>query len=231
MSNKVPDIKEKKTLAEQLAAFVVRMRYENISEDARQQLKIHILDSIGCAIGALAAPPVKALHAQLDEFGGKPLTSLIGGGKSDPVFTAFYNSALERYLDFMDSYIAKHETCHPADNMMSVLAASEYGGKTGKDFLTGVAVAYQVQCRLSAVAPVRPKDFDHTTQGAYAVAAGVGKALGLISPPSRTPSQSAEPPMRACASRAPATFPTGKGWPTPTWRTARPVRRSSPCAA
>ena len=81
MSNKVPDIKEKKTLAEQLAAFVVRMRYEDISEDARQQLKIHILDSIGCAIGALAAPPGKALHAQLDEFGGKPLTSLIGGGK------------------------------------------------------------------------------------------------------------------------------------------------------
>jgi 2-methylcitrate dehydratase len=157
----------------------VRMRYEDISEDARQQLKSHILDSIGCAIGALAAPPAKALHAQLDEFGGKPLTSLIGGGKTDPVRAAFYNSTLERYLDFMDSYIAKHETCHPADNIMAVLAASEYGAKTGKDFLTAVAVAYQVQCRLSAVAPVRPKGFDHTTQGAYAVAAGVGKALGL----------------------------------------------------
>ena len=29
------------------------------------------------------------------------------------------------------------------------------------------------------VAPVRPKGFDHTVQGAYAVAAGVAKALGL----------------------------------------------------
>ncbi|MGA2099407.1 MAG: MmgE/PrpD family protein, partial [Candidatus Acidiferrum sp.] len=172
--------KEKKsTLAEQLAAFVVRMRFEDISKDARQQLKIHILDSIGCAIGALEGSPVKALHAQLDEFGGKPLSSLIGGGKSAPHLAAFYNSALERYLDFMDSYIAKHETCHPADNVMSVLAASEYGKKSGKDFLTAVAVAYQVQCRLSAVAPVRPKGFDHTTQGAYAVAAGVAKVLGL----------------------------------------------------
>ena len=40
-------------------------------------------------------------------------------------------------------------------------------------------MAYQVQCRLSDVAPVRAKGFDHTTQGSYAVAAGVSKALGL----------------------------------------------------
>ncbi|MBB6143874.1 2-methylcitrate dehydratase [Silvibacterium bohemicum] len=179
MPTTVSDAKKKMTLAEQLAAFVVRVRYEDISADARQQLKIHTLDAIGCAIGALEAPPVKALHAQLDEFGGKPLSSLIGGGKSSPVLAAFYNSTLERYLDFMDSYIAKHETCHPADNVMSILAASEYAGKSGKDFLTALAVAYQVQCRLSDVAPVRPKGFDHTVQGAYGVAAGVAKVLGL----------------------------------------------------
>ena len=36
-----------------------------------------------------------------------------------------------------------------------------------------------MQCRLSDVAPVRAAGFDHTTQGSYAVAAGVSKALGL----------------------------------------------------
>ena len=180
MPTKTPHTEqEKTTMAQQLAAFVVRMRYDDISREARQQLKNHVLDAIGCAIGALEAPPVKALHAQLEEFGGNPLASLIGGGKTSPVLAAFYNSTLERYLDFMDSFVAKHETCHPADNVMSVLAASEYAGKSGKDFLTAVAVAYQVQCRLSEVAPVRPKGFDHTVQGAYAVAAGVAKALGL----------------------------------------------------
>jgi len=45
--------------------------------------------------------------------------------------------------------------------------------------LTALAVAYQVQCRLSDVAPVRAHGFDHTTQGAYAAAAGVARALGL----------------------------------------------------
>jgi 2-methylcitrate dehydratase len=36
-----------------------------------------------------------------------------------------------------------------------------------------------VQCRLSDEAPVRAKGFDHSTQGAYAAAAGAAKALRL----------------------------------------------------
>jgi 2-methylcitrate dehydratase len=79
----------------------------------------------------------------------------------------------------MDSYIAPGETCHPSDNLGAVLAAAEMRNASGKDFLTALAVAYQVQTRLSDVAPVRDKGFDHTTQGAYAAAAGVAKALAL----------------------------------------------------
>jgi 2-methylcitrate dehydratase len=167
------------TQAEQLAAFVVRMTYEDLSEEARHQLKIHILDALGCAFGALEGPPIKMLRTQLEDFGGRPLVTLIGGGKTAPDRAAFYNSALVRYLDYNDSYIAKKETCHPSDNLGAVLAASEYARRNGKEFLAALALAYQVQCRLSDVAPVRAKGFDHTTQGAYAVAAGVSKALGL----------------------------------------------------
>lgn len=167
------------TQVEQLAAFVVRMTYEDLSAEACHQLKIRILDALGCALGAIEGPPIKMLQAQLEDFGGKPLVTLIGGGKTAPDRAAFYNSALIRYLDYNDSYIAKNETCHPSDNIGAVLAASEYAHKNGKEFLTALALAYQVQCRLSDVAPVRAKGFDHTTQGAYAVAAGVAKGLGL----------------------------------------------------
>jgi 2-methylcitrate dehydratase len=48
-----------------------------------------------------------------------------------------------------------------------------------EDLLTALAVSYQVQCRLSEVAPLKSKGFDHTTQWSYAVAAGVSKALSL----------------------------------------------------
>ena len=167
------------TRVEELAAFVKRASYDALSEDARQQLKIRILDALGCAIGALEGEPVQILKTQLDDFGGAGKCSLIGGGRTAPDRATLYNSALVRYLDFNDSYLAKGETCHPSDNLGSVLAAVEYAGGSGREMMTALAVAYQVQCRLSDIAPVRAKGFDHTTQGAYAIAAGVSKALRL----------------------------------------------------
>jgi 2-methylcitrate dehydratase len=79
----------------------------------------------------------------------------------------------------MDAYLAKGETGHPSDNLGAVLAASESVDGSGAEFLTALAVAYQVQARLSDVAPVRAHGFDHTVQGAYASAAAVAKALRL----------------------------------------------------
>ena len=167
------------TYAEQLAEFVSRASFDALSDDARIQLKIRVLDSLGCAIGAIGSDPVQLVRKQVEEFDGKGRCTLIGGGRAAPDRAAFYNGALVRYLDFNDSYLAKEETCHPSDNLAPVLAATEYANSTGRDLLTALAVAYQVQCRLSDVAPVRAAGFDHTTQGAYAVAAGVSKALGL----------------------------------------------------
>jgi 2-methylcitrate dehydratase len=169
------------TQAEQMAGFVARASYDELSETARLQLKIRVLDAIGCALGALDGEPIGLLRAQLDDFGGNPLCTCIGGGRTAPDRAAFWNGSLVRYLDFNDGYLAKNETCHPSDNVAPVLAAAEYAGASGQEFLTALAVAYQVQCRLSDVAPVRDKGFDHTTLGSFAVAAGVSRALGLDS--------------------------------------------------
>ncbi len=167
------------TIAGELASFVLNASYEDLSDAALMQLKIRILDSLGCAIGAVKGTPVKLVRQQVEEFGGNGLCTLIGGGRTSPDRAAFYNSALVRYLDFNDSYLAKNETCHPSDNFGPVLAAAEYAGAGGRELLTALATAYQVQCRLSDVAPVRARGFDHTTQGSFAVAAGIAKALKL----------------------------------------------------
>ncbi|MGA3059081.1 MAG: MmgE/PrpD family protein [Candidatus Bathyarchaeia archaeon] len=167
------------TCSEELAKFVVSSSFEDLSGKAVNQLKIRLLDALGCAIGALSGQPLRAVRKLESEFGGSPFCTLIGNGKSSPDRAAFYNGALVRYLDFNDSFLAKGETCHPSDNIASVLAASEYADASGREFLVSLSLAYQVQCRLSEVAPVRDRGFDHVTQGAYAVAAGVSKALGL----------------------------------------------------
>lgn len=172
------------TEVHELAKFVHDAKFSQLSEKAVEQLKIRVLDTVGIAIAALDAPPLVAIRQLTESLGGNGASTLIGGGTSAPDRAAFYNVALSRYLDFMDSYLAKGETNHPSDNIGAVLAAAESADTSGSDssgadFLTAVAVAYQVHTRLSDVAPVRAKGFDHTVQGAYAVAAAVSKALGL----------------------------------------------------
>ncbi len=167
------------TKVEELASFIERVSYDDLSAEASQQIKIRVLDALGCALGALRAEPIRILKSQTEDFDGAGRCTLIGGGMTAPDRAAFYNSALVRYLDFNDAYLAKGETCHPSDNLGAILAASEYAKKSGREMMTALGVAYQVQCRLSDVAPVREGGFDHTTQGSYAVASGVSKALGL----------------------------------------------------
>lgn len=164
---------------EQMAEFVDTVRFEALGSDTRQQLKIRILDSLGCSLGALHAHPMQMIRRYISELGSGGSCTLIGAGSTDLDRAVFYNSALIRYLDFNDSYLAKQETCHPSDNLGAILAAGEFIGATGRELMTALAVAYQVQCRLCDVAPVRARGFDHTVQGAYAVAAGVSKILGL----------------------------------------------------
>jgi len=91
------------TVSEQLAAFVVRASFDDLSVESRRQLKIRVLDALGCAIGALTGEPILRIQAHVDEFGGPGRSTLIGGGTTAPDRAAFYNSALVRYLDFNDS--------------------------------------------------------------------------------------------------------------------------------
>ena len=167
------------TQVEQLADFIANAGLRDMSAFAVQELKIRVLDAVGCALGALSSELIRTLREQIDDFGGRDHCTLVGGGKTAPDRAAFFNCALVRYLDFNDSYLAKGETCHPSDNLGAVLAASEYANAGGRDFLIALGIAYQIQCRLSEAAPVRNRGFDHVTQGAYSVAGSVAKALQL----------------------------------------------------
>lgn len=167
------------TEVQRLAEFVDHARYDDLSPEATEQLKIRVLDTVGVAIGALDAEPIIAIRELFKDLGDTGRATLIGGGTTAPDRAAFVNSGLSRYLDFMDSYLAAGETNHPSDNFGAVLAAAESVGADGRELLTALAIAYQIHTRLSDVAPVRAKGFDHTVQGAYAAAGAAAKAMRL----------------------------------------------------
>jgi 2-methylcitrate dehydratase len=165
-------------LADHIAGFVLERNYEDLSETGRQLVKLHLLDSIGCAIGALNGAPVHKIRDQVNMFGGNEMCSMIGNGKTSVDRAAMFNTVLTRYLDFMDNFLANGETCHPSDNIGSVLAAAEYAGSTGKDIITAIAIAYQVQCRITEEAPIMRNGFDHTTQLAISIPSVVSRLIG-----------------------------------------------------
>ena len=72
------------TEVQALATFAERARFADLSEAARKQLKIRVLDTVGVAIGALDAPPIVAIYKLTIELGGELLSTLIGGAKTAP---------------------------------------------------------------------------------------------------------------------------------------------------
>jgi 2-methylcitrate dehydratase len=170
---------ETRLAVERIGAFAAAARPEQLTTVIRQLFKRNILDSIGCAIAAVAAPSLRTLRDQTEEYRAPGRCTLIGGGKTSPDQAALFNSALVRYVDLLDSYMAQGGLCHPSDNFGTILAAAEYVRTSGEEFMLALAVAYEVQCRLTSAVPVMAKGFNHATQLAISAAAGAGKLFEL----------------------------------------------------
>src|ERR1700739_4734470 len=136
------------TQVEALAKYATRASFSDLSAESRRQLPIHVLDSLGCCIAALGAGPVDACRAQVADFGGTGPCGLIGGGGANPVYAAFWHTALVRYVDFMDNFLAPTETCHTADNFGVALTIADCVGGSGRDLMLATALSYTVQSRF-----------------------------------------------------------------------------------
>ncbi|QID17352.1 MmgE/PrpD family protein [Nitrogeniibacter mangrovi] len=169
------------TIVQRIGKFAHGASAEHLSANSRRLFKRNILDSLGCAIAALPGKPFGQLRSQFEEYRGTGAgsCSLIGGGKTSPDQAALYNCGLVRYVDLLDSYMSPGGLCHPSDNFGTILAAAEHVGASGEDFLLALAVAYEIQSRITAVVPVMALGFNHAIQLAASAAAGAGKLFGL----------------------------------------------------
>jgi 2-methylcitrate dehydratase len=167
------------TTTERIGQFAFDACAQHLTPQSRTVFKRNILDSLGCAIGALPGKPFKALREQFDEYGRSGACTLIGGGTTSPDQAALYNSGLVRYVDLLDSYMSPGGLCHPSDNFGTILAAADHASVSGEDFMLALAVAYEIGCRITAIVPVMAKGFNHAIQLAISSAAGSGKLFGL----------------------------------------------------
>ena len=160
----------------QIADFARNATYKQIPKESIDQLKRHLLDSIGSMIYARTHPTTQKVQQGLLELNGRK--RFIARNLSADQAAQYY-TGLIRFPDFMDNFLAKESTCHPSDNIGGLLAASHLQEINGKDFLAAMAVAYQVECRLTEEMPVMMKGYDHTALLAFSVTAGLSRLLGL----------------------------------------------------
>ncbi len=167
----------KKNIARKLAEYAHGLQYTNLPDEVVHEVKRRLIDSIGCAIGAFNSEPAKIARKIAGTVKGG--AAVFGANiKTTPDLAAFANGVAVRYLDYNDTYLSK-EPAHPSDNISACLAVAEAENKTGKDLITAIAIAYEVQCRLCDAASLRQRGWDHVTYGAFSSTLAAAKLMGL----------------------------------------------------
>jgi 2-methylcitrate dehydratase len=165
-------------LANRLAEYAVKLRFEDLPAAAVHEAKRRFVDSIATAVGAMDADAYAIARRCALRVRSEPGASLFGGGASSVEWATFVNGLLIRYLDYNDTYLSL-EPAHPSDNLAPVLAVGESVGAGGPALITAAVLAYEIQCRLCDAASLRKHGVDHVTYGALSSALASAKLLGL----------------------------------------------------
>jgi 2-methylcitrate dehydratase len=162
-----------------IARFALNAKFSDVGAENIDQLKKHLLDALGSMIHATTKPTIHKLLRQMQLLGegGQCKVPLIDGLPFDRAAQLY--TALIRYPDFMDNFMGKEATCHPSDNIGALLAAAQFKPTSGEEFLTALAVAYQLECRLVLEIPVMKEGIDQTLLQGYSITAGLARLLGL----------------------------------------------------
>jgi 2-methylcitrate dehydratase len=172
--------KDKRTVLEDMGAWVAAMRYEDIPAASLKKAKYLLLDTFGCALGAVNGKPVQVARDVVIARGGNPQATVIGTAwKTSCDEAAFLNAMQIRYLDFND-YAAFGLPHHPSINLAPALAVAEMQNMSGKDLLFGFVVGYEVHIRVRDGSEGERRGFDlPSIEAQYASAACAARLLGL----------------------------------------------------
>src|SRR4029453_18749713 len=169
----------KTTLAHQLASYSSSFRFEDLSKEVVHEVKRRVIDSIGCALGAWNEEPCVIARKVASDFSATAGSTIIGTThKAPPDWAAFATGCCVRYFDYNDTYLSK-EPAHPSDNISAALAIAESFGANGRELITAIAFAYEVQCRFCDAASIRARGWDHVTYGAFSTAIACAKLMKL----------------------------------------------------
>jgi 2-methylcitrate dehydratase len=163
-----------------LAEYAMEVSFESLPEAVVEQTERLVLDSLGCCVGAYTSEPSKALRETFGDRTAPEGATALGTDREIPVeYAALINGAMVRYLDYNDCYISGSSVCHPSDHIPALLAVAEAEGRSGRELIEAIVVAYEIQSAGIDTGAIWDNGFDYVTWGTYSSAAAVGKLMGL----------------------------------------------------
>jgi 2-methylcitrate dehydratase len=167
-------------LAERLATYADRLRYDDLDAATIERVKSHVIDALGCGIAAFDENPVRICRdVALAHVGDT--SSVIGTDRRvTPDLATFANGAAIRYYDLNDVYVGRFAG-HPSDHIAACLAVAEAERATASELITAIVLAYEINCRL--IDAVDIGSWDPPVLSLPAVALAAGKLMKL--PPDR----------------------------------------------
>ncbi len=163
----------------ELLRFSRETRWENVSAEAKEEIKKRIMDSLITSYAAFGSTPVKiAMNALMPVNGRDDSSVYFTGKRAEPQVAAFINGTMTRYHDYNDTYLSK-EALHPSDNIPPNLALAESRGLGGKELMLSIAVSYGVIAGLADAVCIRDLGWDHVTYISISSAAGMAHLLKL----------------------------------------------------
>jgi len=164
---------------DQLAAFSTAIRFADLPPDVVHEAKRRLIDTLGCALGAVDSPPATVARALAADVTGRPGARILGArDRTSTDLAGFGNAVMARYLDFNDSFAsARASGGHPSDMIPAILAVADAAGVSGERVLLAVVGAYQANAAVPV--PFKQRGWDQGVMTGIGVAVGASIILGL----------------------------------------------------
>lgn len=136
-------------LTQTLADFTSRSGFADLPPPVVREAKRLLLDTTGCAIGAIATESGRVSLAYVAALGGNEQATVIGAPRKSSVTSAAYSNArLANVLDADDTFPTS--THFGNATVFSSLALAEQHGRTGAELLTAIAVGFDLGARIGS---------------------------------------------------------------------------------
>lgn len=164
-----------------LAAFVADSTYESLPASVVERTKTYVLDCLGCGFVGAPQPWAKIVADMAREVSGKGEASMFTLDWQAPVsLAALVNGVM------IGGFESEHigHVSHPAGTVFpAAFAVAEREHTTGRDFVTALALGYEVVCRIgdaqTGAVEVERGFHNPAANGPFSSAAVTGKLLGF----------------------------------------------------